>query len=350
MNKRVLCVLLAMTLLLSAPVCAAGGDREDPIISLSYVRDTFVPAIRKAIAELISGREVEVSEQSKARTGHIAVSAGGSVSLGQGNTFVLTSGSARLSIQRGSVVNASVGAEAGNGAVNRNQRYIVCEDSDVTVEIIDDAALSVAGTASVTQGDGRVSPFTDVLRGSWYFEDVVSAYERGLVDGMTATTYAPSGNLTAAQCVKLAACMHQLYNEGAVTLKSDTGGTPWYRSYVDYALENGIIEREFDDYNAVIARQQFIQVFYNALPESEYAVINDIGDGDIPDVAVDDAGAREIYAFYRAGILSGYTNTPEYAENAFAAGTSITRAEVAAIMNRMFDAEARIEFAIAAAP
>lgn len=342
MKKRFFCAALALTLLLSGSVWAAGGDRDDPIISLSYLRDTFIPEIKKAIAQLISGRQPP--EQAAERTGRLSVSAGGSVTLETGRTFILTSGSARLSIQRGSVVNASVGAEAADGAVNPRQRYIVCEDSLVTLEITGDAALSVAGTASVTQGDGKVSPFSDVLRGSWYFDDVISACERGLVNGMTATAYAPEGTLTAAQCVKLAACMHQLYNDGSVTLEPSAGGTPWYRSYVDYALENGIIDSEFDDYDATIVRRQFIKVFYNALPEEEYAGLNSIPDGAIPDVGGSDESAMEIYAFYRAGILAGYTNTPEYAEHAFAAGTTISRAEVAAIMNRMFDSGARLEF------
>jgi len=343
-RKRFFCAAVAAALLLCAqPALAAGGGKDDPVISLSYLQETFVPELKRAIAELVSERGTP--EQSMGQTPCTAVSAGGSVSLETGSSFVLSSGSARLSVERGSVVNASVGAEAADGAVNANQRYIVCEDSQASLEITDDAAVYVAGTATVTQGDGRVSPFSDVSRGSWYFDDVLSAYERGLVDGMTATSYAPGGTLTAAQCVKLAACMHQLYLDGSVTLEPDGEGR-WYRSYVDYALENGIIETEFDDYDAVIARGQFIKVFYNALPEDRYAELNSIADGAIPDVAPDAESAWEIYAFYRAGILAGYTNTPGYAEHAFAADTSITRAEIAAIMNRMFDESARIEFEI----
>lgn len=346
MRKRLFCAVIAAAILLSAqPALAAGGDRNDPVISLSYVQDTFLPAMKRAIASLVSGRR-EQEQEAAGQTGLIAVSAGGSVSLRSGQTFLLTSGSAGLRIGRGSVVNASAGAEAGDGAVSPFQRYIVCEDSAATLDITGDAVLSVAGTASVTQGSGRVSPFSDVQRGSWYYDDVLNAYERGLVDGMTATSFDPGGTLTAAQCVKLAACMHQLYSDGAVALAPGTGNTPWYRSYVDYALENGIITQEFENYDAIIARWQFVYVFYNALPQSEYAVLNDIADGAIPDVAVTDVCAQEIYAFYRAGILAGYTNTPPYAEHAFAAGTTITRAEVAAIMSRMFDAGARIEFGI----
>lgn len=346
MKKQLLCVLAAAAILLSAQtVIAAGGDSGDPLISLSYVHDTFLPAIRQAMAELISGRDAQ-EQISPYQSVPVAVPAGGSVSLSSGQTFVLTSGSASLLIDGGTVVNVSTGDRAENGAVSLYQRYIVCEDSAVTLNVTANSVLAVVGEVSVEQGDGRVSPFSDVQYGSWYYYDVINAYERGLVDGMTASTFEPSGTLTVAQCIKLAACMHQLYTYGAVTLSPGTGDTLWYRSYVDYALKNGIITQEFDNYDAIIDRGQFVYVFYNALPQSEYAIINDIAGGTIPDVAVTDIFAWEVYTFYRAGILAGYTNTPEYAEHAFAADTTITRAEVAAIMNRMFDAGARIKFEI----
>ncbi|MCM1148699.1 MAG: S-layer homology domain-containing protein [Butyricicoccus sp.] len=344
MKKRLFWTFLALLLLLgSQSALAAGGDRDDPLVSLSYVRETFIPAIKNAFSARISGRE---SAAGSGTTGRIAVSAGGSVALEQGRTFILTSGSARLALRRGSVVNASAGAEAASGALDPNQRYIVCEDSAATVEMITDAVLTVAGTAEVTQGDGKASPFTDVVRGSWYFDDVIRCCERGFIDGMTPTTYEPTGTLTLAQCVKLAACMHQFHSEGAVAFEAPAPGEPWYSSYVDYALENGMIEREFDDYNAPVVRREFVEVFYNALPETEYARINKIADGAIPDVPGSDGGAKEVYAFYRAGILAGYGEADGMAAFSFGPDRTITRAEVATIMNRMFDKDARVEFTI----
>ena len=62
---------------------------------------------------------------------------------------------------------------------------------------------------------------------------------------------------------------------------------------------------------------------------------NTVADGAIPDVATTDEGAKEIYAFYRVGILLGY------ADGSFGPENTVTRAEIAAIMNRMFDPDAR---------
>ena len=155
----------------------------------------------------------------------------------------------------------------------------------------------------------------------------------------------PTGTLTGAQAVKLAACIHQLYHEGKVTL-ANAPGADWFRTYADYALQNGILTQDFYDYNAVISRQQFVKVFYNALPASEYAAINTIPDDAIPDTTVTDEAGAQIYAFYRAGILTGFTNTQGYAEHAFGADTLIARSEVATIVVRMLDAAARKTFTI----
>ena len=57
-------------------------------------------------------------------------------------------------------------------------------------------------------------PFTDVSTSTWYYNDVKSAYDTGLINGMTATTFEPESNMTYAQAVKLAACMNQKYGTG----------------------------------------------------------------------------------------------------------------------------------------
>lgn len=323
---------------------ASGGSSGDPLISLSYITDTFIPAMVSAMKGLISTNQKENKAEAVLTT--VAVSAGGSITLSTGQTAVLTSGSASLAASRGCAVNATTGKEVTSGSMSLYSRYIVCEDSSVTIDILDDAYLAVSGYDSLKQGDGRVSPFTDVKRGSWYFDDVLGAYELGLVNGMTTTTYAPSGTLTVAQCIKLAACMHQYYHTGSVTLKNSPAGTAWYRSYVDYALENGIIDGEYDNYDAAIVRQEFVHVFYRAMPKSAYKSINSVSNGSIPDVSSGDVYADEIYTFYRAGILTGYSNTDGYAEHAFGMGATITRAEVATIINRMVDSSVRKSFNI----
>ena len=156
-----------------------------------------------------------------------------------------------------------------------------------------------------------------------------------LIDGRTPTTFCPAENMTYAEAVALAARMHQLYTAGAITLKN---GEPWYQSYVDYAKANGIISKDYD-WKAPATRAGYIEIFANALPDEAFKVINDIADGFVPDVPADHPQAAAIYKMYRAGILQGvnaaYNCNPE---------ANIKRSEVAAILTRMMNPDARIEF------
>ena len=179
-------------------------------------------------------------------------------------------------------------------------------------------------------------PFTDVVSGSWYEASVRSAWEQGLIDGVTATQFRPEGQLTTAQTIKLAAALHQLRTNGKVTL---TNGKPWYATYLEYAIANDVIEAEYRsrtaaELNAAVTRGEFVHILHGAL--SSYPAINTVEDGAIPDVGTKDAYSAEIYEFYRAGILTGSDT-----KGTFHAASNIRRSEAAAILNRMFDASTR---------
>ena len=122
--------------------------------------------------------------------------------------------------------------------------------------------------------------FTDVKSSDWFYNDVKSAVEMGLVNGKSATTYAPNDNLTYAEAIKLAACMNMLYTTGSVSIKA---GDPWYKPYVDYCVDNKIIDREYD-YDANATRAGYMGIFAQALPEDGFKAINNVPDNSIPDV------------------------------------------------------------------
>ena len=182
-----------------------------------------------------------------------------------------------------------------------------------------------------------VNPFSDVVGEDWFIDDVIFANSIGLIDGRTPTEFCPNENMTYAEAVTLAARMHQYYTTGKITLKN---GDPWYKSYVDYAKENGIIDKDYE-WKAPVTRAGYIEIFANALPDEAFAVINDIDDDFVPDVPADHPQAAAIYKLYRAGILQG--NNAEYE---CMPDTNIKRSEVAAIVTRMLKADARIEFDI----
>lgn len=181
-------------------------------------------------------------------------------------------------------------------------------------------------------------PFADVPSDSWYYSSVKAAWENNLIDGVTANEFKPNATLTVAQTIKLAAALHQLDRTGEVSLKN--GGANWYDSYVNYAVVNGIIEKDYANYtqaqmNAPVTRGEFVHIFHGA--EEAYKAINTVADNAIPDVKTTDKFAAEIYELYRAGILTGSD-----AKGTFHSASTIKRSEAAAILLRMFEASARV--------
>ena len=161
-----------------------------------------------------------------------------------------------------------------------------------------------------------------------------TAWEMGLINGKTTTLFAPDDNLTYAEAVKLAACMHQKYTTGSVTL---TNGSPnWWDSYVTYAKANNIINKDYE-WNAPATRAGYMEIFANALPVAALGAINTVADGAIPDVPMTHPQAAAIYKLYRAGIVQGVG-----AAHNCNPGSYIKRSEVAAILTRMMDPDSRV--------
>ncbi len=189
-------------------------------------------------------------------------------------------------------------------------------------------AFAAGGMKNFTMGKAYTG-FTDVPEAAWYHASVKAAFEYGLVKGSTPTTYNPTGTLTVAEAIVMADRIHILYHTGEDTL---VNGTPWYQTYVDYALQNGIItEGAFDSYTRKITRAEMADIFTRALPEKEYTVINYIAE-DCPADAVGHKFEDSIRTLYQAGILTG--NDPY---GTFTPDANIVRSEAAAIVSRIVD-------------
>lgn len=180
-----------------------------------------------------------------------------------------------------------------------------------------------------------VPEFTDVPKDAWYHDYVYDLVYRGVVNGMTATTYEPEGKLTRAQFVKLLACSLA----GAETLKTYEGKHPfkdseghWAEAYIAWAKDKGIVEgvsaTEFDP-EAPITREQMATIFGRyalkqgiELPKSENAA------GSFPDADKISEYAREFVELMRiAGILNGYE------DGTFRPQGNATRAEAAKLFS-----------------
>ncbi len=176
--------------------------------------------------------------------------------------------------------------------------------------------------------------FTDIA-GGWFEGSVARGYSLGLINGKGNGVYEPYANVTLAEAIKLAACIHSIYNTGEANFNQ---GSPWYQVYVNYCFTKGILQSGYPDYNAYATRAQFAQIFASALPPAALPAINTVDDNAIPDVKISDSYGPAVYKLYRAGILTGND-----AQGTFKPASNILRSEMAAIVTRMADMNLRKE-------
>lgn len=176
-----------------------------------------------------------------------------------------------------------------------------------------------------TYTDGQ---FSDVSKNDWFAENVKKAYELGLINGTSETTFNPNADITIAETITLASRLNNTYKGNTHTF---VPADVWYQPYVDYAIQNGIIKSgEYGDFNAKATRAQFVEIFASSLPNEALKEINTIEDRAIPDISTKDSYATSVYKLYRAGILTGNDDKGTFAPN-----TNIQRSAVAAIVSRM---------------
>ena len=180
-----------------------------------------------------------------------------------------------------------------------------------------------------------VPQFTDVAEDAWYHDYVYDLVYRGVVNGMTATTYEPEGKLTRAQFVKLLACSLA----DAETLKTYEGKHPfkdseghWAEAYIAWAKDKGIVEgvsaTEFDP-EAPITREQMATIFGRYALKQGIELPKDAAPAQsFPDADKISGYAKEFVELMRlAGILNGYE------DGTFRPQNTATRAEAAKLFS-----------------
>ena len=168
--------------------------------------------------------------------------------------------------------------------------------------------------------------FSDVSASYWATPSIKLCYEYGFMKGTTPKQFSPTGALTVAEAIVMADRLHEIYTTGQSTL---TNGEPWYQTYVDYAIENGIVQAgDFTSYTAKATRGQMAYLFSRALPASVLPSINNVQT--LPDVTGSTKYSQEIFSLYNAGVLTGSDVFGTFKPN-----DNIIRAEAAAILTRV---------------
>lgn len=173
--------------------------------------------------------------------------------------------------------------------------------------------------------------FTDVPSTEWFASSVKDAYEFGLMNGNSATTFNPNGTLTVAEGVTIASRIYETISGEAIPEKS---GANWYDKYVDYAIAKGIMEKgQFDGYDINIKRFEIAELLSAAA--GELTAVNSITS--VPDVAQGVDYADAVLGLYNAGILGGNDEYGNFAPNSY-----LLRSEISAMTVRIADSTKRV--------
>ena len=184
---------------------------------------------------------------------------------------------------------------------------------EAVMEYVTTELKGVIGTQyAAPQGRILLNPFKDVKVSSWFGKYVIDLYNDGIINGTSATTYAPNDTLTWAAALKLLLVSHG-------DLKAaDATGADWSKNAIAKAAELGLVAADLDGTKA-ISRLEFCQVAakLNKLAESKTeSKFTDCTDG-------------YVMALVDAKVISGMTETT------FEPAASLTRAQIAKILYQL---------------
>lgn len=107
-------------------------------------------------------------------------------------------------------------------------------------------------------------PFTDVADSDWFCSAVRYAYERGLVNGTSATEFSPNGTITRGMIVTI---LYRLEGEpnAADSGFSDVAPDRWYSAAIGWAAANGVVNGYADGRfrpDDSVTREQMAAILY----------------------------------------------------------------------------------------
>ena len=111
----------------------------------------------------------------------------------------------------------------------------------------------------------RELPFTDVGRGDWFFDDVRYVYETGLMNGVSATRFAPYGSTTRGMIVTI---LYRMEGQPSVSRGcpfTDVASGSYYERAITWAAANGIVTGHSGTIfapDANITREQLAAILY----------------------------------------------------------------------------------------
>lgn len=288
MKQKLLAGALALAILTGGTVLASAGSQSQALVSLSYLTGTFWNDLKAVVKQDVDRNTTALFNEAVAQAGQAGSASGagfvsrtgvnGDLVTGTlGSGLIWTSGSGM--VRTGTLVDATEGTEMNIGsALTTGHRYLA--GTEVTLVVFSQEAQWMGeGQWTVTAGDPVnppvTMPFTDVAPGAWYYDDVAYVYEHKLFDGVTSTSFNPSGKM---QRCMMTTVLHRLAGKPAVSyapLFTDILDGQWYTEGTIWAgqreVVTGVGGGKFSPF-ANITRQEIAVILYRYAGQMGYNV------------------------------------------------------------------------------
>ncbi len=229
------------------------------------------------------------------------------------------------------------------GAEIVSEKHEIYVDNEMLLKYITENLKGVITAEQYGEPQGRITiveeapVFTDVAESAWYYEAVMAAYEKGIMNGTAEGVFSPMTEVNRAMLVTM---LYRLEGEPAVEGKvsevfTDCKDDAYYANAVLWAYENGIVSGRGESTYAPLAtltRQEMAVILYN------YSVFKGAEKVEEAELAYADADAvaswaKDAVAYCTdSGLMTGVTDTT------FNPAGSATRAMGATVMVRIADA------------
>ncbi len=261
--KRIAAAALAFILLfcLSSAMAGNAGTASDPLISKSYIDDTFIPAtvssgqakINSALQAVYDEAVKKIPSGGQPKPGYsftgsykvLDLEPGAYVTGITGTSFMLLSGKGEVLVSSGTVIDVSTGQEIKSGsALALRQRYFCAENTSADFKVSDTSKGAVVNYYAVSAGSATDDSFSDVAPDKYYYDAVYWALRQGITTGDSETTFGPDKSCTRAQVVTFlwrAAGSPKPTGQNPFT---DVTSDKYYYAAVMWAVKNGITNGE----------------------------------------------------------------------------------------------------------
>ena len=149
------------------------------------------------------------------------------------------------------------------GIINGYEDGTFGPDKNVTRAEFSVMLMRALGSANMGNPDPAGMPFTDLADTSWAVSDIRTAYDLGIINGMSATTFEPNSNVTYEQALKMIVCALN-YGAHADQIQSTAPNQPWYHGYLQTAISLGLVNGVSYVVQQPAKRWEIAQMIYNS--------------------------------------------------------------------------------------